>query len=426
MMRHLRLLLAFITVWAVLGVTLAQTPTLTVDVQQPLHVIPSTVYGANFGLLNTIPVDLMTQAQNSGIRFWRFPGGRVGDQQNLTNSQIDLFISTARLYNMEPLIHVRLEDGTPENGARLVRYVNIEKSYNVRYWSVGNEPDLFDDFDSIALNTQWRAIAEAMLAVDPNIILVGPDISQFTGEDGNAYLDVRHNYLRDFLRMNGDLVDIVSVHRYPFPQNNQVASIDDLRRNAPEWTRYAQNLRRYISEAGYDLPMAFTEATSHWSATIGGEATADALYHAIWWGDVLGRLMTEGVDMVAYFNMQTSDQLGVFGLLARYDVRPTYYTYQLYQHFGEQLVFSQATDSDDVRVYAALRNDGALTILVINLSDSEQTHQLDVLNAWAGIAEVRRLDSTHLADTIEPMMLEASNTLILPAQSMTLFILPTS
>jgi hypothetical protein len=426
MIRYLRAVLAFMAVWVVLGVTLAQTPTLTVDVQQPLHVIASTAYGANFGLLNAIPVDLMTQAQNSGIRFWRFPGGRVGDLQDLTNSQIDLFISTARLYNMEPLIHVRLEDGTPENGARLVQYVNIEKSYNVRYWSVGNEPDLFDEFDSIALNTQWRAIAEAMLAVDPTIILVGPDISQFTGEDGNAYLDVRHNYLRDFLRMNGDLVDIVAVHRYPFPQNNQVASIGDLRRNAPEWTRYAQNLRRFIREAGYDLPMAFTEATSHWSATIGGEATGDSLYHAIWWGDVLGRLITEGVDMVAYFNMQSSDQLGVFGLLARYEVRPTYYTYQLYQHFGEQLVFSQSEDSDDVRVYASLRDDGTLTILVINLSDSEQTRPLDLLNAWEGVAEVKRLDNSHLAENIEPITLGASNTLVLPAQSMTLFILPTS
>jgi alpha-L-arabinofuranosidase len=42
------------------------------------------------------------------------------------------------------MFSVRLLDGTPEQAAEMVRYTNIEKEYNVRYWSIGNEPTLYD------------------------------------------------------------------------------------------------------------------------------------------------------------------------------------------------------------------------------------------------------------------------------------------
>jgi alpha-L-arabinofuranosidase len=416
-----------IAFWGVLSfgvLNMAQdTPTLTIDTTQILREIPSTVYGANFGLLNVIPVDLIEEALNSGVYFWRFPGGRVGDVQDLQNSQIDSFIRDARTYGMEPLIHVRLENGTPENGAEIVEYVNIEKEYNVRYWSVGNEPDLYDDFDVPRLLSEWREIVLAMKAIDPSIIIVGPDISQFTGEEGNEYLDVRHNYLRDFLQANGDLVDVVSVHRYPFPQNNQQTTIADLRANAPEWTEYAQNLRRYADDYGRsEMQMGFMETNSHWSATIGGEATADSRYHAVWWADVLGRLITENVDFVAYYSMQSNDQLGVFGLMARFEVRPTYYVYQLYKNFGNRLVFTQSSDND-VRIYGALNDNNQLTMIVINLSDDEKTRSLVLNGSEGGEAQVLRFDDTLNAEPVDTVLIENGGTLTVLPHSITLYTL---
>lgn len=406
----------------------AQEGGLLVDAGQPRGPISPFVYGANYGPLSAVTVELIPQAQASGITFLRFPGGRWGDLNNVQPAQIDMFIRTARMIGAEPSIHVRLENGTPEQAAELVRYTNIEKAYGVRYWAVGNEPNLFDDYTTIDHNTQWRAIAEAMLAVDPEIILIGPDVSQWAGIPEVDPRDPEgRNWLREFLLANGDMVDIVTVHRYPFPRNMAypVTTIEDLRGNTPEWSAILPNLRAVIEETTgrTDLPVAVTEANSHWSSNIGGEATPDSHYNAIWWADALGRLINEQPAIVAFFELQTQDARGGWGILSRFEVRPTYYTYQLYQRFGSELLHADST-ADQVSIYAARRDDGALTLIVVNLADEAQTVPLEIQGFTPGEGiETYRLDPEHNADLIDSGAI-AEGVLELPGQSVTLYVIP--
>lgn len=410
-------LLALLTL---MGAAQDAPPALIVDAGQTLHQIPPTVYGANYTLLSAITPDISDAARESGIRYWRFPGGRLGDQGDLQPSQIDLFMLLVRAFNIEPSISVRLENGTPEAAAEIVRYVNIEKQYGVRLWSIGNEPNLFDDYTPQQMVTEWRAIAEAMRAVDPGILLIGPDTSQFTGfDDGNTWA---HEFLRVFLQENGDLIDIVSVHRYPFPSSGTTpATIADLKADAATWSAIIDNLRAWTLEyTGRELPLAIGEANSHWSSQIGGEATPDSFYNAIWWADVLGRLIRGGADYVAYFNMQSSDRLGGHGLLGRYEARPTYAVYQLYQRFGKTLVRAEAPD-DDVTVYAALRADGALTVMIVNLTDAAQTRTLDLSDFAFSTAEAFVLDAERRAEPADVPLTDESQVTLSP-QSVTLLI----
>ncbi|MBI5960178.1 MAG: hypothetical protein HY866_15665, partial [Chloroflexi bacterium] len=303
-----------------------------------------------------------------------------------------------------------------------------DEGFNVRYWYIGNEPNLFDNYTTEQHNREWRAIAEAMLAVDPNIILIGPDTSQYTGNPAVDPKDSEgRDFLREFLLANGDLVDIVAVHRYPFPrsQANPVTTIDDLRQNAAEWTQIARNLRALIKETTGrdDLPIAMTEANSHWALTMGGEATTDSLYNAIWWADVLGRLIVEQMTIVSYFELQTPTERGTWGLMGSYDIFPTYYTYQLYQQFGSELVYSTYS-SDDLTVYAARREDGTLTLIVVNLGPDEQSPTLKIDNfAISGPAQVWRLDVDHNAAAIEDADLSGGQ-ITVPGQSVTLYVVP--
>lgn len=348
-------------------------------------------FGANFGPLNTLPLDLIEEAQESGIRYLRFPGGRVGDLGDVTSSQIDMYMMTCRMLNCTPAISARLEGGTPEKAAEMVRYVNIQKGYGVRHWSIGNEADLFDDYTAERAAAEWRPIAEAMLEVDPDIIFVGPDTSQFTGEPHEAQR--AHQYLREFLRQNGDMIDIVSVHRYPF--GDPAATVDGLRADAERWTTLTANLHAIAAEElGREVPVAITEVNSHWSSVIGGEATPDSHANALWWADVFGQIAGADIEIVGYFNFQSSDRLGGHGLLGRYEVRPSYYAYQLYTQFGTQVV--SATHDGDVRAYAALREDGALTVMLINWADEDNAVALDIsgFEGTSADAEITAYDAT--------------------------------
>ena len=400
--------------------------TVYINAAEPLGEINPLVYGTNFGPWVVVPFDLWPAAEAAGIRFLRFPGGNWGDLNNLTERQIDQYMELADMMSATPQITARLRGGSPEQAAELVRYTNIEQGYDVRYWSIGNEPSLYPDYDTERYNAEWRTFAEAMLAVDPNIVLIGPDIHQFTGnpttdpKDDNGRL-----WLQSFLEANGDMVDIVAVHRYPFPRSmaGDVVSIEDLRQNSREWDQIIPNLRQVIRDAtGKELPIAVTEVNSNWSKAVGGEATPDSFYNAIWWADSLGRMINQQTDMVAHFVLQTKDGAGGWGLLARTEVRPSYYVYQLVQQLGETLLPSQ-TDLPGVSVVAGRRADGSLTILLINMQDTAVDVPLQIVGQTVPETAVWHLfDPDHAAEPVGTIAFGSEADLSLPPTSLSLLV----
>ena len=431
------------------GISAAQGEVLQVDAGQALGPISPYVYGANLGQSGVIPPGMMPKAQMMGMKYVRWGGGD-SDRKDLQKPLVDLFVLQARQIGAEPALTVRLYGGTPEQAADMVHYTNIEQGYDIRYWSIGNEPNIFPatlnipSYTTEDLNRDWRAIAEAMLAVDPNIILVGPDITQYVvlnSEPGNIqYLEGNlggsprdrngKDWLKEFLQVNGDLLGVVSIHRYPYPgiggSSTAVATIDGLRKNPKEWDTIVPNLRKVIHEwAGRDIPIAVTEVNSNSSQSSGGEASLDSLYNAIWLSDVLGRMIDQQVDIVAYWTL-VGNPGSSFGLLDRYGVRPTYYTYLMYTHFGTELVFSEAPD-DQVTIYAARRDDGSLTLMVINLADDAQQRTLRLDNFTpSGPAEVWRFDHDHNAEQLDDLSLADGDIITLPGQSITAYVLPSA
>mgnify|MGYP001178258002 CR=1 FL=1 len=437
-----RLLLLLILIVVGLQAALAQEDVFRVDASTSLGTISPYVFGANMGHHALIPGALLDEAQALNLNFLRFGGGD-SDQQDLRTSTLDIFVLQARAIGTEPLVTVRLLNGTPEAAAEMVRYANVEKGYNIRYWSIGNEPNLFvrvlgaPSYSTEDLVAQWRAIAEAMLAVDPEIMLVGPDITQYVvfDTDPMTYLEMSsgghprddqgRDWLIEFLRANGDLVDIVSIHRYPFAGGgDRGATVEGLPAVSHEWDVAIPNLRQVIREAaGRDIPIAVTEFNSNSSQNIGGEASLDSLANAIWIGDVLGRLIRNQVEYATVWDIQGSPVRG-WGLLGTYDVRPAYYSYLMYTHFGTELLASESSDPL-VSISAALRDDGALTLMVVNLGRDEATKTLSLSGFVAGgDAEVWQFDAEHNAEALDAQAISDGTTITVPGLSMTVYVLP--
>lgn len=426
------------------AVTVAPSPTppppeppagvLYVDAAYDLGAIPPTVYGTNYGPWISIPLEVQEAYEQSQISLLRFPGGQYGDLNNLRPIQIDQFISMAAQIGAEPMISVRLFDGTPEQAVELLRYTNIEKEYGVRYWSIGNEPTLYatarnaPEWDVEFYNARWREFALAMKEADPTILLFGPEVHQYTADPAaNPKDSSGRDWMTAFLEANGDLVDVVSIHRYPFPVglNAPETTIEQLRANSAEWDAIIPALRGLIHEkTGRDLPIAVTEINSHWNKAIGGEATPDSFFSALWWGDVLGRLIRQDVDYVAHFALQSNTGQGGWGLLSRDDERPAYFVYQMYARFGDRLRFA-AAPAGDVSLSAALDGEGTLTLMLVNLSDEAQTLPLQLDHfAPSDPAAVWLFDAAHEASRLPDVPLASGDTVTLPAQSMTLYAVP--
>ena len=396
--------------------------TLFVDVSQKLGEISPLVYGSNYGPWLFVTLDVRPQAVDAKLSYLRFPGGNWGDLNDLDEWSIDQYIAMCKELGTEPAISVRLRGGSVEHALYVLRYVNIEKQYGVRYWSIGNEPSLYPDYTTESFNEEWRTFATQMKELDPSILLVGPDIHQFTADlAGNPKDENGKDWLEGFLKVNGDLVDIVVVHRYPFPigKNGVPPSVDDLRGASAEWDETIPALRALIREhTGRDILVGVTEVNSSWASTSGGEATLDSHFNAIWWADSLGRMIRQGTDVVAQFCL-----VGEYGLMGKYDVLPTYYVYQMYQRFGTQLLYA-SSDRDDLSIFAASGDDATVTMMAINLGDEETTYPIQIEGMQGGTAEVWLFDAKHPAEYIGTEQISGGDALTLPGQSISLYVFP--
>jgi alpha-L-arabinofuranosidase len=395
------------------------TPGLFVDATTDRGSISPLVFGSNTGPTLVAPFDLQEQIKAARITTLTFPGGNWGDDSDIETYQIDQFISYCKVIGAEPRIVVRLRGGTLEKAVELLKYTNVIQKYNVKYWGIGNEADLYASrieggYTVDQYNKDWREYAIALKDVDPNIVLVGPDVSQFVDDArGSDYLQFRIDWLKSFLKANGDKVDIVSIHRYAFPVGDEPPTKEDLRQNSKEWDLIIPALRKMIREqVGRDLPVAVTEVNSSWAVNIGGEATLESHYNAIWFADVLGRMIEQQVTMVDQFALA-----GDYGIVGAISLRPMYYTYMIYQQLGSELVRS-ATDDPLVSVYAATRDDGTLTVMIVNLASTPQTKPLTIVGGRSsGSAETWLFDQSHDADKVADTQL--GGTVTVPAESVT-------
>jgi hypothetical protein len=113
---------------------------------------------------------------------------------------------------------------------------------------------------------------------------------------------------------------------------------------------------------------------------------------------------------------------GDYGIVGAIEPKPMYYTYLMYKQFGSAQVRA-ASDDDLVRVYAAERTDGALTILIVNLASTAQTKPLTILGAGSGgAAETWLFDEGHKAEKVANTQL--GGTVTLSAESVTVLVIP--
>lgn len=411
----------------------APTPiadTLFVEPGTSLGPISPYLFGTNYGPMHAVALDVLPLVENGGFTALRFPGGAWTDTAEMQNFQIDQLMAFSKQVGAMPTISVRMLDGKPETAAELVKYTNIKKKYGVTYWSIGNEPNIYTqlkqaDYDYTVenLNKDWRAIALAMKAADPTIKLMGPELSQWNDSYETTPKDsAQRDWMTEFLKANGDLVDVVTVHRYPmFSPTNGPVTAQQLRENTRKWTKEVEYLHSLIKQTlGHDLPVAITELNSDPSNAQLQEASPDSFYNAIWYADSLGQLMNADAFMVNQWVL--SQRTTGLGLLKGDEVRPTFYVFPLYQNFGSEQVYA-ASGVTDVDIFAAKRADGTLTLMVINLSDTEQRIPLQVKGIQLKEAEVWLLDATHNAENLGTQAFASDGTLTLPAQSATLYVI---
>lgn len=310
-----------------------------------------------------------TQTQELKLRFLR-AGGANNDKQEpspFTLAEVDDFVTFARSVGAEPLLQVPLiksiagAAATAQDAADLVTYVNVTKSYGIKYFSIGNEPDLYEEqslrdagYDAVAFCTEYREFATAMRAVDPSIKLVGPDLSWKYGAE--------NDWLTPFLENCGDVVDVVAVHRYPLQPTacTEAKAYSDV----VAYRRVLTRLRKVMDSTGQTgKPLAFTEANITWDgdpAKSTMEASPGSFSAALWLADNIGASLEGQLDSVNYWSLSEGWTLGFFDGTKP---RPAFHVMKLFStQFGSE-VLTVTGASTDLSAYAGHDTDLARTSL---------------------------------------------------------------
>ncbi|HET8844960.1 MAG TPA: hypothetical protein VFN35_26035, partial [Ktedonobacteraceae bacterium] len=147
--------------------------------------------------------------RSAGIKLLRFPGGNWGEQHTPSMEQLNDFSYLLNQVGAEGFMQAQLSDpldATPVSlttratrAALLVDYMNNGQSiqrtstqdkafyHPIKYWSVGNEPDLLINQETgqhytVEEYTQaFIAYSLAMHQKDTSIKVFGPEISQYSG-----------------------------------------------------------------------------------------------------------------------------------------------------------------------------------------------------------------------------------------------------
>jgi glycosyl hydrolase family 39 (putative alpha-L-iduronidase) len=306
---------------------------------------------------------------------------RAGGHNNDTNTsdgfypfderQIDAYVAYSRAVGAEPILQVPLlrnasgGSATARDAADMVRYCNRTRGFGVRYWEIGNEPDLYSDqgdvpgYDVERFAGDFNAFSAAMKRVDPSIRILGPELSwKYFPQSGV------NDWLTPFLTRCRGSFDIVAVHRYPF--DAQDSTIANAMADVASFNTVVQGVRGQMDASGYaGVPLAITEANISWDGTPANStqsASPQTFYAGLWLADTLGAALQQRLWAMCFWSLSESWTLGFIDTARK--PQPTYYAFQMVaSHTGPTLL--DATPPAGFSVYASRSAANDATQLIV-------------------------------------------------------------
>ena len=227
---------------------------ISVNTGQTRATIPDTAFGVNTAVWdnNMLSPDVPDRLHQAGVTLLRFPGGSLSDiyhwqHNSLTpgkgsyvnpNNTFDAFMNIVQRVGAQAMITVNYgtnqlgtDGGDPAEAADWVRYANITKHYNIKYWEIGNEvygngtyggqweADQHAEKGPAAYANNILAFVNAMKAVDPTI-KIGVSLTSPTDRI-NPPVSKMANWNPTLLSMACSQIDFVDIHWYPRMHNDE-------------------------------------------------------------------------------------------------------------------------------------------------------------------------------------------------------------
>jgi len=350
--------------------------------------------------------------------WWEAPQGY---EYSISPKVIDNYVRFCRSVGAEPFLQVDMYVNAPDLWADLVRYVNVERGYNVTYWSMGNEPTSVGDYTK-----QFGKYVAAMKSVDPTIKL---SALEFAG--------ISSTVAESFASQYGKDIFILAEHHYPLggedldPSRADYPTIENLLRfNSPNQPWAGINFVEQFAPALLGVRdkyfpnglVGITEWGPSYGLTSADNPTTDSMSTALWLADTIGRFGKSGIDLFCYWALSQPNWSTFKDALFSHSenpnpylvdlVRAQYYAFLMYrQWWGDHWLRTSTTDDGQLSIWASMR-DEHIFIMVVNKQLTSDTTANVAIGASLSTVKTYVLDSdsyTSTAASINGITIDLSN-----------------
>ncbi|MGI4759153.1 MAG: carbohydrate-binding protein [Janthinobacterium lividum] len=331
---------------------------------------------------------LWSTVQKSHVQLVRIGGNGVEFNMPSGPEYVALIDSIRRI-GAEPMVQVAQGRGkyTAQQAADVVAYVNQTRSRHVKYWIIGNEPNLAGTHTTVpvaGVEAYIKAWSSAMKAVDPSILIVGPETSFYD----TSYLNPLLGGANDITGQDASgryYVDILSFHSYPFSGSQTraqvVAAAQTLSGNVDKLLALMSAANTLHNRTGPNaLQWAVTEFNIDYANPTANTVEGVGVHSFLngqYWTEVFGVGMQKGaLSMMPWSIHEGSGARGPGDLgyldgstLATIKPRSAYYHEQLVADNLRGNYLAATDNQSTVTVLAAARPDNTTAVLLLNKSD---------------------------------------------------------
>lgn len=391
---------------------------------------------------------LLSELKSLNISVIRFPGGEVGDNYNWTTNTLnddnyfpfsknvsdplarmdfDEFIVWKEEIGAKADIVVNLEqgfiDGDINKAANLaaewVKYANIDKQYNIKYWEIGNESyHLTTRYATTSLEyaKALKLFSQKMKAVDPSIKIgaIGPynprdiplvDIlspselkdfrSRKTAKAKTAFKKrYKHTFVKNLnlsswwdtvLKYAGNSFDFAVIHRYTPKRKINL----DMKKQIKVKKQVIQ-LRNFLQKKLHrEIPIAITEYN------VAGKSQLKGIYYSLTMAEMIGNYLESGAFMTNYWPVRKKDNRTLIGV-NDFSEKPVYEVFKaISNNLGDKIV-PLKVNGKGVYAFSSIDTQKLIfSLFIINKKEGEQVIKINLLPYSSKFLSCSVVDKTH-------------------------------
>ncbi len=299
-------------------------------------------------------------------------GGNGYENGGFMSKDVIKLIDYARSVGAEPIVQMPRQLKNDDKAFKAIDYLNGELHKNIKFWSIGNEPDHHNQLSSPEeVFDYFTKIAIQIKRYDPNAKIIGFDLASYKGKYLTRLLGGDLDITKKIPHQNYYYLDIVSFHNYKF---KDITGFENDVKNLKKLLKPINNKREKNEQIGW----AITEFNSHWivDESLGEDFSPYNFHNGQIFAEMYDLGMREGAFTICPWSIleggadREGTDLGMFDLVGeKYFPRSNYYhTQMLAQNFRSNYLSHQNTNKEVTVIPMGDKN--GVSIMIINKSKS--------------------------------------------------------